>query len=560
MRLRSRALISTGAAIGSNATALVSVPIILDRLGLAEFGVWAIGTVVVAYTTTLLSGFAPTVQRLAALAAGAGDKDRLRRVFWTAVVVYVGIGTVAAVLGTVLAEPFVALFSFPVRLRPDAVEMVRILGVTAGVGLVLSSMFNFLQGLGRFAVAAVANVGQSALYVGIAAVWLTPRGGVVFLSEALLIGTVAALVVSLIALGDVICIGLPRLLRPHEIREVVKFAVVLQVVPVALLINNQSDRVVIGIVAPAATVAEFAIGAQVAMAMRTALASALSPLFTDFATAIGAGTDPEEIRERFVALQRFWATLVIGVSGLTCAALGAILNTWLERPTGAAALFGVLTIIAFGINLLSGPATSYLRAAGTPGLEARYSVWTIAFNVVFTIACGLTLGAVGVVIGTLVAYAVATGQFFLRLRRLMPWAIDELPYRCARAGLIAAPLCVFCFGASRWIAAQLRGPLGLLCCAALLGAMFGAFAIVSGLRTLAGEARGGPGAGGPAGRPQVVRSSTARAMRAVERVGVSPDPGTCPCPRSNSISGEDKGPENLPAYDQLGAARANHAK
>src|SRR5215210_5838631 len=61
-----------------------------------------------------------------------------------------------------------------------------------------------------------------------------------------------------------------------------------------------------------------------------------------------------------------------------------------------------------------------MRAIGRPGLEARMGPLIVAVNLALTIPLAIAAGARGVVIGTLVAYAVGAAWFFTRLHRHVP--------------------------------------------------------------------------------------------------------------------------------------------
>src|SRR3954469_2156696 len=82
------------------ATSLVAVPLILDAVGTAGYGVWTLGLAIVLYASILETGLGPSVQRFTAFARGRDDHDALARLAFTTVALYALAGLV---LGLTLA-------------------------------------------------------------------------------------------------------------------------------------------------------------------------------------------------------------------------------------------------------------------------------------------------------------------------------------------------------------------------------------------------------------------------------------------------------------------------
>jgi O-antigen/teichoic acid export membrane protein len=111
---------------------------------------------------------------------------------------------------------------------------------------------------------------------------------------------------------------------------------------------------------------------------------------------------------------------VLGATAVGLASLYPLVESWLGPGHGEAALLGGFLMFAFGVNLLTGVTTSYLRAVGRPSLEARYGLLVIGLNLLFTIPLGVAAGSVGVVAATACAYTAGTVWFFKRARRIAP--------------------------------------------------------------------------------------------------------------------------------------------
>src|SRR4051812_49907152 len=70
------------------ATSLVSVPLILDAVGTAGYGVWTLGLALILYASILETGLGPAVQRFTAFARGGGDRAALVELGWATLALY----------------------------------------------------------------------------------------------------------------------------------------------------------------------------------------------------------------------------------------------------------------------------------------------------------------------------------------------------------------------------------------------------------------------------------------------------------------------------------------
>jgi O-antigen/teichoic acid export membrane protein len=397
---------------------LVTVPLILDAVGTAGYGVWTLGLALILYASILETGLGPAVQRFTAFARGAGDAAALTRLGWTTLALYLAGGLLGGALLALLAPVLVDLFDLPARLDGDAETMFRLLGAALALALLAAGMGNLLQGLERFGTLALsAAAGALAFLAGV--IVLAEPEGLPGLAIAMCIGQGVTLLVRAGALRSATFSGRPALLPRAEVRRVVGFSARLQLSVLSELVNWQSDKLVVGLVAPAATVGQLGIGAQFADGGRLLSGAALSPIQSSFALAAGAG-DEEGLRHRFAELHRLWVLGVLGAGAIGAASLPPLIEAWLGDGYGEAALLGAFLVLGSAAGLSTGTGVAYMRAIGKPGLEARMGPLIVAVNLAVTIPLAFAAGARGVVIGTLGAYVIGATWFFSRLHRHVP--------------------------------------------------------------------------------------------------------------------------------------------
>jgi O-antigen/teichoic acid export membrane protein len=398
-------ILNAGAVV---ATSLVSVPLILDAVGTAGYGAWTLGLALVLYASILETGLGPSVQRFTAFARGRADAAELGRLAWTTFALYALGGVAGGAALWLGASLLTDLFDLPRSLEADAEAMFRSLGPALAMTLLAAAAGNLLQGLERFGTLALsAALGALAFLAGVVA--FADSEGLPGLAYAVIAGQGITLLVRLAALAGVVT--RPALLSRAELRRMIGFSARLQVTVLSELINWQSDKVVAGLVAPAATVGQLGIGAQFADGGRLLSGAALSPVQSAFAVSAGAA-DQATLDRRFAELHRLWVLGVLGAAVVGAATLHPLIEAWLGDGYGEAALLGAFLVLGSAAGLSTGTGVAYLRAAGRPGREARYGLIVVGANLALTIPLAILAGARGIVIGTLGAYLLGAAWFF----------------------------------------------------------------------------------------------------------------------------------------------------
>lgn len=435
---------------------LVAVPLLIDRIGLAAYGVWTLVQTIVLYVTTAELGVGPALARFTSV--HATHPHRPRQVLLSALVLYLAVGLAVVAACQLFAGLFADLFSVPADLRADTIATVHIIGWVTLAALIAAALGHVLAGLERFISFTVSNVAGSVVFLVALVVLLRRDPEMQDAAHAALMQWSVVALLRLVALRRVILTRGPMQPGRTLIRQLFGFSMRLQGAVLATLLNTQTDRVVIGIVAPATTVGQAGVATQVADAGRFLGYAAFNPIMSRMAVAYGAGgleaLDPLLARQR-----RLWTIGLLGAMAVGIGATPPAIGAWLGSGYGEAAIFACLLIAGYGIGLLPSPAFGYLRAVGRPGLEGLYGVVTVAVNLVATVVLGVAIGALGVVLATAFAYAVSTLWVTRRARRLVPASTDA-PIHAVRvfAGMAIAALLTYAAGegllavAPRWLA------------------------------------------------------------------------------------------------------------
>jgi O-antigen/teichoic acid export membrane protein len=457
--------------------AAVMTPLVLDRLGTAAFGVWTVLGSVVLYLVVAESGFGPAVQRYVAVAHARGDLREPAALLWTSLVAYAVAGALLCAVLLLLTPEIVGVFDFPAALRSDAVELLSTVSIVVPMALAATGLGNVLFGLERFVVVTASSVIGAVVLLGTTLVALNSGAGLPGLGLALLAQQGVLLVVRAAALWDVVASGRPVLASRAQVWELTSFSAKLQVSAFTVLVNGQSDRVVAGLVAPAATVGQLGVAGQVAEAGRLVAGALLQPVVSRLSSIAGHGNRGNLERE-YRRLSRVWIVAMMGATAVGLGALHPLLLSWLGRGYGTAVVFGVVLVVAYGFNIVTGVGSAYLRATGAVGIEARTGLLMVGLNLLFTIPLALAAGALGVVFGTLAANVLGTAWFFWRLHAVVPVTLPS-PGRCLGVLALAALAGAVTLGAGSLAAATLPRFIAMAPVALVAGVALGGYLVLA---------------------------------------------------------------------------------
>ena len=353
------------------AVSLVTIPIYLNLIGEARFGVLAIAWLLLGYFGLFDLGLGrATAQRISVLRDGsAGERAQT---FWTAFVLNVGLGVVGGVLIWPIATYFFGnLFKVEDALRPEILTAVPWLMLAVPMATLSGVLSGALQGRERFLELNVISVSGTVLFqllpLGAAMLWGADLG---VLLPAALLARLVTLLVLLERCGQHIFIGHAATFARAPAGQLLHFGGWVTVTSFVSPMMVILDRLIIGAMAGARAVTYYTVPFQLAE-RRTIIASALtSALFPRFA----AATRHEEQRLAHEGLR----VLVVVMTPLV--AVGILFMepflAWWIAPDFAqqSARVGQIVLLGFWANSIAFIPYTQLQARGRPDLVAKCHV------------------------------------------------------------------------------------------------------------------------------------------------------------------------------------------
>ncbi len=403
-------------------------PIMISRLGLDAFGVWAVTGAFATYAGLLDLGIGRSLVRFIAVFDAAGEKHRIDE--------SVGLGLIATLLVGILAAIAVALLAPFVSDRLGVLdnEEMRVV-LLASVGIwTLNGLDGVLTAVGRgrreMVPPNVATTVGAAINFAFSVAALALSTSLVVYALANVAAGIFALLPAFLALRYVW--RAPYAAWPSRalVREVLLFSVKNQVGWLADLVNFQTDKVIIALMVDVRAAAVYEIASRVVLGVRSAAVLTVSAMIPTAAARI-----VEEGREVIGLMYRRYTlrscAIAFPLFTLVSVTSPFLLIAWLKTAPGDSELLVPFLTLAYLVNVTTGVGSTIAIGAGHPGVASANSALIAALNVVLTVVLAPSLGLWGVVLGTFLAVTFGSLLFNARFLRLF-----GLPLRDLLAGVL----------------------------------------------------------------------------------------------------------------------------
>jgi O-antigen/teichoic acid export membrane protein len=393
---------------------LLLAPVMLSRLGLPVFGVWAATGALAQYAKLLDLGITNSVARFVALYDAEGDRRRIEET--------VGIGVLAAsaagllaLLAAAVAAPLVHDVLGVISVGEMRVVLLSAAGISAAllIAAVISAVPVGLREMTPPNVAATAGNVVNFVFSLIALALSTSL-------EVYALANLAAAIVSLLlAIFALLWVwGKPYMRRPsvRHSRTIVSFGVKSQLVTLADLVNLQTDKLIIAAILGPATAGAFELANRVvqgAFQIGVLTLSALIPTATADLVKRGK-TVIVEYLERYTVRS---LAIALPLFGAVCVSAPYLLQAWLNQVPPESVQIVILSSFALGVNMTTGVAMTLVVSDGAPGLVAQTAALLVVVNVAVTIAAAPIFGLWGVLLATFGAQVLASTIFLVRWHR-----------------------------------------------------------------------------------------------------------------------------------------------
>ncbi len=439
---------------------LVLAAYIVSRLGLPIYGLWGLMGVFTGYVALLDFGMGSGYTKYIAEHAARGERERLSHVVSTGFFFYLALGVALVCAGWICVDPLIDLVArfYPAKAADWAestlVNDVRVLLrgslILFAVSNCLASFAAVQSGLQRMGITNAISFCASLLKVAATIVFLETGFGVRGLLYA------NAVVLAFFGGASIACAfflipGLrvsPWAVDRDTLGRLFSFGWRSQVTKLSNLITFQTDKAVIGLVAPflgltgasvvLARIGAYRLGEELASKMRQAPALMLSAVIPA-ASDLDARGDDERLRRLYLLSSKYVAVATMPLVGVFVGCAGMMMRAWMGEKEGLDVAVWVLRILALGYlaNIIPGAAASIALGKGRPDVQMKAGLIAMASNIICTLLLVFAVGFYGIALGTAVSMTLSCAWFIRAMRPLVNVSAREL----TRTALVWPALC-----------------------------------------------------------------------------------------------------------------------
>jgi len=437
-RIARNSLFSLGRNVLSVPVLLLLTPYTIYKIGVEEFGLWALAGILSSYAQLSDFGITESLTKHIAEHHALGDGGAINRLVNTSFVLYVGFGLLGSVALTIGLDFIVSVvLQIPEALR-DRVRIVFL----ASIAIFL---FNIV-----FSVFGAVIVGFQRLDITnkiLSATLLTGAGTTVFFLETgyrleglVLSNAVNAVIVVVCQiffakkLFPELTLSLRKYFHREAVSRIFSFAWKVQLSNATQILIFQLDRILLSRFVGLTAVGQYEIASRIASQVRMLVISLFAPM-VPAASALHATEGEDVLTGLYRRSLKYMAATAIPLSAIVISLAHPFIRTWMGKGYDVSSLTLQLLTAAFMVNLMTGPGSFVLNGINKPHIGMFTSIFGAAVNIVACLLLVGRMGYFGVIAGIVLALTLSALLFFGLLHKHLP-GIHLSYYR----GIIVPPL------------------------------------------------------------------------------------------------------------------------
>jgi O-antigen/teichoic acid export membrane protein len=433
------------------------IPFILDRIGTAQFGLWALANSVMSYGLLLDFGIGWAVIKYVAEFRARGRAEDARALVATALRLYSWLGLAALVLSLAVAPLFPRLFNVPGDLQSEAIWVTLLMGVGLATSIPCTITTSVLRGLQRYdVVSLLASVATLLYAIGTVLVLILGGGlvGIVALSVAVTI----VMQIPSISFIHRIAPDVPiswRGARHEWVRTVMSFGSWLFLMDVATRVQTKVDVLVIGAFLPISSVTPYALCrrlSEIGQIVSDQFIKVMLPL----AAELKADDDVARLRELYVTGTRLTMALFLPIGCALSVLARPLLTLWVGAGYADYARLVPILVLATLLDTSQWTAATILQGIGRQRPLAIASACGAIANAGLSIILVRLLGLEGVAVSALIAAGIVCIGFVMpyAMRLMRVGALEVLKGVLLPSALPVIPALVSIYAVKSMIEAQ----------------------------------------------------------------------------------------------------------
>lgn len=424
---------NAAAQIAQMASAFVFMPLLVHEFGLAEYGVFMLAGSMSGYLGLLDFGVGASLVKFVAEKKAKQQTTELTSIISSALLFYVFVGVVACVLlvvGALLVTPLFQLTSSDAAL---ASQILLVAAVTALITWPTSAATYVLGGLQRYDLTASVSLLATVLTAAATiAIVLTHAGPLILMVAVSAVSVLTGGLTVVIARRQLRDVQVsPRRASLATIRRIFRFSGVVFVSQIcAVLIYQQTDRIVLGIFVGASAIGLYEAASRMQTLVRQ-LAQLSASAILPVASQLDGQGRTSSMQQLFLKGTLYADAFVTPIALTIMILAGPLLIAWLGPEYAGQTLAVVLFVSYWLLNANTTVPGAILIGSGRLPFILWYSVVSALANVALSILLVQQLGMIGVILGTVITYYVGFPVYMLFSLRILGvpvkrWLVEDV--------------------------------------------------------------------------------------------------------------------------------------
>lgn len=398
---------------------LIATPYIISKVGINGFGAWALMESIIAYFSLSDMGIGASFTKHIAEYHAKKEYNNLSRVVSAGLLFYLILGVFIVSLSLIFKNWILARFNFSTVAMGD-VSFIY-LSLVAVMCLRLTSMpfWSVISGLLRYDILNKTKMfSQSLNFAGILLFLYLGYG-----LKGLAVNAVIYAVIDIMLSVIFAFLLLPQLKisagdnLKNTFSQLLKYGFAIQLVAISEIVNEQIDKIFLGIFRSVFFVGMYEIGAKIANTAN-ALAAVVLPILVPATSQLNAVGQDGEIRRLYIRGTRLIALVVAPITTIVVFHAEPLVRLWMGKegfePAATAARF---LIAGFAIYLIGGVGRLMSRGIGIPKYEMQGGILISIINVILSYFMIRQWGLHGAVIASLISLTIGSMFFVAKFNK-----------------------------------------------------------------------------------------------------------------------------------------------
>jgi O-antigen/teichoic acid export membrane protein len=414
-RLISNATISVIQTVFSGFVLFILYRYLIKHLGSDQLGLWSV--VLASTSVARLSdmGLTGSVVKFVARYRALKDDIQAAEVVQTAAISIACVMAVLCLAIYPLLDNLLAL-AIPAASMPQAMSILPWAVFSLWLGSIAGVFQSGLDGCQRMDIRNILMIFSNIFFL-VAAVWAVPNFGLVGLAIGQSLQVILLMLASWFVLRKQLKTlpWLPILWHKAKFKEMFGYAVNFQINSIAILLFDPLTKLLMSRYGGLSSAAYYEMASQLILKLRALIIAANQALVP--AVAELHEISPEKVRDVYIKAYSLLFFVTIPFYAAILITLPMISVLWVGYTEPQFILYGVVLLVGWGLNTLSGPA--YFINLGTGDLKwnSISHVLMAIMNVLLGLLLGFIYGGIGVAIGSMTALVIASGFIMYALHK-----------------------------------------------------------------------------------------------------------------------------------------------